>query len=116
MKQLVTFSLLILVVAVGIVFASGIDGRWLGQIPGPEGNMDLAFTFKVQGDTITGSVETMMGEMPIKPGKVNGKQFAFDVDAGGMSVSHACTFLGDSILMRYSMMGMDTLETILKRK
>ena len=115
MKQFITFSLLTLLIAVGIVFASGIDGRWVGQIPGPEGQLDIVFNFKVNGDTLNGTVETMMGEMPIESGEVNGNQFSFDVEAGNMSINHFCTFMGDSILMRYSMMGMDTLEVMLKR-
>lgn len=116
MKRLIVFVALMIVISMGIVFASGIDGKWIGSIEGPQGDMQIAFHFKTHGDTLTGTVVTMMGEMPVTPAKIIGNQFAFDVDAQGMFVSHQCTLMGDSILMRYCMMEMDTMEVMLYRQ
>ncbi len=102
--------------AVSIGFAQDINGKWKGQMQSPNGPMDLAFNFKAAGDTLTGTVEGPMGEMPISKGKITGKTFYFEVSAGDMLIRHQCTALGDSILMKVpEMMGGETMEIILKR-
>ena len=53
--------------------------------------MDLVFNFKAIGDSLAGTVESPMGEMPITNGKIDGKTFSFDVNAGEMTISHQCT-------------------------
>ena len=50
--------------------------------------MNLAFTFKVNGGTLSGTVDTMMGELSMTPGKVIDTTFSFDVNAGGMLFNH----------------------------
>ena len=74
---------------------SKIDGKWLTKVEGPQGETELTFTFKVIGDTLTGSNSSSMGEFELKNGKVNGNEFSFDVDLGGMIISHKCKYLDD---------------------
>ena len=80
---------------------SGIDGKWKAVME--EMGMELVFTFKVDGNTLMGSVSSEMGDMPISNGKVNGDTFTFDVDTGGDVISHNCTYAGDSITMTVAM-------------
>jgi hypothetical protein len=115
MRRVLRFCLILTLISAGLGFASDIDGKWNGKIAGPEGDMDLTFTFKVSGDTLTGAVETMMGEMPISNGKVNGSEFFFDVSFGDMAIRHWCKASADSILMKYTGMQADTLRLVLKR-
>ena len=75
-----------------------IDGKWLGKISGPQGEMELTFTFKVDGDTLTGKSSSSMGEMELTNGVVNGNDFSFDVDAGGMIINHKCKYLDDDTI------------------
>lgn len=74
----------------------------------------MVFVFKVDGDKLTGKVETPTGDMPMTKGKVDGTEFTFDVDAGGMTIGHQCKVLGDSISMKIIGMPGD-MEMILKR-
>ena len=91
-----------------VMEGSKIDGKWLGKISSPQGDMELTFTFKVDGDTLTGSSASQMGEMELTNGKVNGNEFSFDVDAGGMSISHKCKYLDDdSIEVKVNVMDND---------
>ena len=69
-----------------------IDGRWQGQVQVP-GFMDsppinLIFNFKVDGETLTGTVNGAPGEwIPLENGKINGNKISFRVNAdvpGGM--------------------------------
>ena len=83
-----------------------INGSWLGSMPMPDGgmggpgNMEMIFIFEVKNDTLTGSVKSPMGDMSISNGKIDGSEFYFDVDAGGMVIGHQCTVEGDSIKMK----------------
>jgi hypothetical protein len=97
-------------------YAQEIDGKWKGQMQSPNGPMDLVFSFKAIGDSLTGTVEGPMGEMPITNGKIDGKSFSFDVNAGEMTISHQCTAMGDSISMKVpGMPGGETMELMLRR-
>ena len=102
--------------AVSVGFAQDINGKWKGQMQSPNGPMDLVFNFKANGDSLSGTVEGPMGEMPISNGKINGKTFFFQVNAGEMTISHQCTAMGDSIAMKVpGMQGGETMELMLKR-
>jgi len=77
---------------------SKINGKWIGNISSPQGDMELTFTFKVDGDTLTGSDTSPMGETELSKGVVNGNDFSFDVDAGGMIINHKCKYLDDDTI------------------
>ena len=49
----------------------------------PNGPMELTFEFKAEGETLTGTVTSAMGSLPISNGKVAGDLLTFDVDARG---------------------------------
>jgi hypothetical protein len=74
---------------------SKIDGIWIGKVSSPEGDMDLTFTFKVDGDKLTGKNSSSMGEIDLTNGVVNGNDFSFDVDLQGMKIIHKCKYLDD---------------------
>ena len=86
--------------AISIGFGQDINGKWKGQIQGPNGPMDLTFNFKVSGDSLNGTVASPMGELPISNGKINGKTFSFDINANEFTISHQCTVMSDSISMK----------------
>jgi len=77
---------------------SKINGKWIGNISSPQGDMELTFTFKVDGDTLTGSDTSPMGETELSNGLVNGNDFSFDVDTGGMVIKHKCKYLDDDTI------------------
>jgi hypothetical protein len=114
MKYL-TFSLGILLLA-GFAFAADIDGKWAGEIVGQ--NMQIAFTFKADGTTLTGVHVVNGQETPIKDGKIEGNNLSFNVtlDLGGQEtkIPHKGVLSGDQIKMTYEMMGQPG-EILLKR-
>lgn len=84
---------------------SKIDGTWKTKVQGPQGEMELYFTFKVDGETLTGSDSSAMGTIPLTNGIVHGNDFSFDIDMQGMKISHACTYMvSDSIDMKANIM------------
>jgi hypothetical protein len=85
-----------------------INGRWLSKFETPDGEtMELTFTFKVDGDKLTGKVESAMGEIELTNGKVKGDEFSFDVDLGGNTIGHDCKISGDEIKMKVKGLGGD---------
>lgn len=78
-----------------VMEGSKIDGKWLGKVSSPQGEFELTFTFKVDGDKLTGKNSSSMGEMDLTNGKVNGNDFSFDIDMQGMTISHKCKYLDD---------------------
>ena len=57
MARLMLTCVLLTVGLVAFGIAADLDGRWIGEMQGPEGSMEMVFTFKVDGDTLTGSVQ-----------------------------------------------------------
>jgi hypothetical protein len=72
-----------------------IDGTWIGKASSPQGEFELTFTFKVDGEKLTGKNSSSMGEMEISNGVVSGNDFSFDIDMQGMKIIHKCKYLSD---------------------
>ena len=68
------------------VFADAVDGKWSGSVSTPGGDFPVAFTFKADGATLTGTMAGMDGmDIKIADGKINGANISFSVtlDFGG---------------------------------
>jgi hypothetical protein len=95
----------VLMIAAGIIICSAakIDGKWKTSMEGPDGGMELVFTFKVDGEKLTGKIVSPMGDMDLINGKVKGEEFTFDVDMGGTVIKHTCKLVGEEIKMKVDM-------------
>ncbi len=62
------------------VFAAGIDGKWTGQVQGPQGAMDVTVVLKAEGEKLTGTFTGQMGEAAIKDGSIKDDVVAFKVE------------------------------------
>ena len=72
-----------------LFFAGDLNGKWTGALHAPDGNdYPLNYTFKIDGDKLTGTGESPQGPMAITNGKVNGADFSFNVDVGGVDVKN----------------------------
>jgi hypothetical protein len=115
MVRMVRMVLVLGLCVVGLGLAQDIDGKWTGKMQSPNGEMELTFNFKVNADTLTGTVESPMGSIPFSNTKMAGKEFSFDVSFNDMTISHQCTVMGDSILMKVPSFGGEEMKIILKR-
>jgi hypothetical protein len=81
--------------------AADVTGTWSTEMKTPDGqSFPLTFTFKQDGNALTGSVQGPQGDpLPITNGKVDGDKFTFDVSFNGMTIHHDCTVSGDEIKM-----------------
>jgi hypothetical protein len=107
---LLTFALLVSVVT--LAFAADITGRWQGKITMQDGNeFELVYTFKVDGETLTGALSTPNGDLPISDGKVKGDEFSFSLTFGDNTIPMKGKVDGDTL--RITSQGMDGQERVL---
>lgn len=102
MKTCIIF-LLLLVFSISCK-AQKLDGSWKGKMVGPNGEMELTFTFKTDGNTLTGNVTSEMGSLPLENGKVNGNEFSYDININGQVISNTGVLDGDIVKMSAPMM------------
>lgn len=59
--------------------AADVTGKWTAMIPGPRGEMEVAFDLKADGETLTGTVANdFMGNSEIQDGKISGEEVTFN--------------------------------------
>lgn len=79
MKSRIFATLAALAIA-GLVFAADVTGKWTGQVPGRDGQTrEQTFTLKAEGEKLTGTVSSPMGDAPISDGVVKGDELSFSV-------------------------------------
>ena len=63
-----------------LVWVADVGGKWTAQVPGRDGQpQETTFTFKVEGDKLTGTVSGRQGDTPIADGKISGDEISFTV-------------------------------------
>lgn len=75
-------------------FAADVDGKWMGTLATPNGDINIGYEFKAEGTQLTGSTTGPDGaQLPIKNGKIDGNKIAFTVTIafGDMSFDMAYT-------------------------
>jgi hypothetical protein len=87
-----------------LAIAADISGKWTGDMPGRGGDTTATtFTFKVDGEKLTGSMTGPQGDIPLQEGKVAGTQISFSttLDFGGNAIKilYKGTMSGDQMKM-----------------
>ncbi|MCL6543830.1 MAG: hypothetical protein K6T61_01260 [Bryobacteraceae bacterium] len=58
--------------------AADINGKWVAQVPGFQGDtMEITFNFKADGEKLTGTIGSPMGEREFTEGKISGENISF---------------------------------------
>ena len=61
-------------------FAADVDGKWKSQFQTQDGQTrETTYTFKADGNTLTGTISGRGGETAINNGKINGDEISFSV-------------------------------------
>ena len=100
-------------------FAADVDGKWAGSLEVGQGPVNVAFDFKSDGTTLTGSTTGPDGSaLAIKNGKIDGKNITFNVtlDFGGMpfELNYKGVVSPTEIKLTLDIMGMP-LEFVVKK-
>ena len=104
MKKLICLCA-VLMMALGTLTvhaATNITGTWTAAMQGQDGGagMQLTFTFKQDGATLTGTLNGGQGDpIAITEGKVDGDKISFKIVFNGMTITHEGTInaAGDEI-------------------
>ena len=79
-KRIAFLSVCFVFTALSLAWAADLNGKWVGQVPGRGGQTrETTFTFKAEGDKLTGTVSGMQGDNPISDGKISGDDVSFTV-------------------------------------
>lgn len=79
-------------------FGADVTGKWTAQIPTRGGQTrEATFTFKAEGDKLTGSVTGRQGDTPIAEGKIAGDTITFTRESQRGKQSYTGTVSGDEI-------------------
>jgi hypothetical protein len=109
------------VALVATVEAADVTGKWVAQVPGRDGETrETTFTFKVEGDKLTGTMTGRMGEVPLADGKVQGDDISFtttlNFQGNDVKLDYKGKVAGDEIKMTRQRQGGDrTTEFTAKR-
>jgi hypothetical protein len=103
--------------AVITLTASGADvsGKWSGQVPSRGEAVAATFTFKVDGDKLTGTMTGPEGDISLQEGKVSGDQISFSTTGGNAKILFQGTVAGNEIKMTRTREGGQAREFTLKR-
>lgn len=77
---LMLVSMMMVTVAAGTMLAADINGKWKGELDSPDGQkITNTFTFKVDGEKVTGSVHSSRSgtDAPIEDGMLKGDDLSF---------------------------------------
>jgi hypothetical protein len=101
MRKLMTTGVLFGLLAM-TAMAADISGKWTAEMPGRGGQTrEQTFNFKVDGNTLTGTVSGRQGDMAISDGKIDGDQVSFtqtmEFNGNTMKMIYKGTISGDSI-------------------
>lgn len=117
--QLVRLALLLLAAAAAS-FAADIDGKWVGELTTQNGTMQLTMTLKADGETLTGTIGTQMGDMQIKEGKVKGDELSwvtvFERDGNSMRIMNKAKVTGAEMKVTVSVEGRDAVMEYTAKK
>lgn len=81
-RRILLATAVLCVTLAGVVLAGDISGNWSGTMQAGGDAIPLTFTFKQDGEKLTGSViSPQSGALPLKEGKVTGDKLSFFVVA-----------------------------------
>jgi hypothetical protein len=90
------FSLLLLLVT-GVIFGQNkIDGNWKGTRETPNGTFEVNYTFKVEGNVVTGTWKTNFGEAKLEDGKIDGNKFSYSISFNDNKLASTAELINDN--------------------
>ena len=115
--RLFAFTIVFLLAA-GLACGADIDGKWEGEMDMMGQTMPISYTFKAEGNVLTGSTPVMDQELEIQDGKIDGNNISFSIVMDMMGektkIDYKGVLSGDELKLSFDMMG-QTTEILLKK-
>lgn len=84
--------------AVCLASATNVNGKWAGIFKDDDDTViPITYTFKADGDKLSGSVLYAGAQYPITDGKIKGDSLLFAVDYNNNPIRHSARVYADSI-------------------
>ncbi len=93
------FSLILSIFSLVAFAQNPIDGNWKGSRETPNGTFEVNYTFKVEGDKLTGTWKTQFGEAKIEEGKVEGKKISYSISFNDRKMSYTGELVSEKELV-----------------
>lgn|SRR5215217_7762683 len=113
-KRLSIAALLVCCFAAAFAAFADLNGKWKGTLKMADFELPLTYTFKVDGETVTGACSTDQGDLPILNGKIKGNDFTFALDIQGQQMPQTGKFYGDSTVITSEFGGQKTHVKLLR--
>ena len=102
MKRIVVFAAVLVFASLALARAADVNGKWVAQVPGRQGaTQENTFTFKAEGEKLTGTVTGARGEAPIADGRNKGDDISFtqtfEMQGNSIKVIYKGKVSGDEI-------------------
>ncbi len=117
--KILTSAILLCGSLISLPSSSDFSGDWEGTLIGPdEKPIELSFTFKVEGEKLTGAIQSPLGELNIDEGKTDGKAFKFAVAVQGTTLKTEGKYypVADSIGLDVDVAGTKIHSRLLRAK
>jgi hypothetical protein len=114
-KKIFTTTALVCYFMVCFAIVADLTGKWTGTLKTPDGNeFPVNYTFKVDGDKLTGMGSSPSGDIQITDGKINGSDFSFIVSFNGTDIKNTGKFYAeaDSVALDIDFNGMKMHSTL----
>lgn len=96
-KALLTIAMIISTV---VAFAqNAVDGNWKGSRETPNGVMEVNYSFKVEGNKLTGIWKNQRGESTIEEGTIDGKKISFTISFGERKINYTGELVSENELV-----------------
>nr|WP_294941826.1 hypothetical protein [uncultured Mucilaginibacter sp.] len=101
MKRKITITaLLSCCFMIAMAAFADLSGKWVGTLNTPDGQaLDITYTFKVDGEKLTGTATSPAGDVTVDDGKIKGDDFTFKVNVNGTDYPHSGKVYADSVAM-----------------
>jgi hypothetical protein len=118
------FRIAVLFVAVlvfaAVAFAADVDGTWTATFNTQIGEQHYTYTFKADGEKLTGTAKSDFGEGPIEDGVIKGSDISFtenlNFQGQKLTIKYTGKLNGDEIKFTRQVGTIATEELVAKRK
>jgi hypothetical protein len=93
------FSLLLLFGCYTAFAQNAIDGNWKGTRETPNGPFEVNYTFKVEGNVVTGTWKTQFGEAKLEDGKIEGKKFSYSISFNEIKIQSTAELISENEIL-----------------
>ncbi len=94
-----------------VCLAADLTGTYKGSVSFQDNRIELTYKLKAEGQTLTGSITSEYGELPLLEGKIAGDDFTYKIDIGNGPMESKGKFMGDSIVVTSNFGGTEVKNT-----